>query len=45
MIATYLQALEKFRSDHLKQVHGQWYYDLKGEDMIRAAAPARLKEK
>jgi hypothetical protein len=44
MIATYLQALEKFRSDNLKQVHGVWHYNLQETELIRAAAPARIKD-
>ena len=45
MVATYLQALEKFRSDNVKQVHGMWHYSLAGDELIRAAAPARIKDK
>ncbi|HEV3332337.1 MAG TPA: hypothetical protein VG096_15210 [Bryobacteraceae bacterium] len=45
MIATYLEALEKFRSDNIKQVHGSWFYNLKGDEEVRTAAPAKIKVK
>ncbi len=42
IVATYLQAIEKFRSDNLKTVHGVWYYNLREDLLIRAAPPGRL---
>jgi hypothetical protein len=42
--ALYLEALEKFRTDHIRQEYTLWYYNLAGDTKIRTSAPAKLKE-
>jgi hypothetical protein len=44
MVATYLQALEKLRSDNIRQELGIWYYNIHEDEKIRAAPPARLRD-
>jgi hypothetical protein len=40
----YLEALEKFRSDHIKYVSGWWYYNTSDGKDVRSSPPAKLKE-
>jgi hypothetical protein len=40
----YLEALEKYRSDHITPKLGVWYYNLPGDVEVRASRPAKLKE-
>ena len=42
--AQYLQALEKLRSDNVHIANGGWFYELSGEEKMRAAPPAKLRK-
>jgi hypothetical protein len=42
VIALYLQAVERFRADHLIQEHGLWYFNTVKADRVRTGAPAKL---
>jgi len=43
IVAQYIQALEKFRSDNINQKPSGWYYNLaESENPVRAAPPAKL---
>ncbi len=42
--ALYLEALEKYRSDHIRHEYSLWYYNLPGDAKVRTCRPAKLKE-
>lgn len=42
VIAQYIGTAEKFRSDHIYQEHGCWYYQISGGEQIRTSPPGRL---
>jgi hypothetical protein len=45
IIAQYMQAMEKFRSDNIYEDSYGWYYEIKDSDEeIRTAAPAKIKK-
>jgi len=45
IIAQYMQAMEKFRSDNIYKDYRSWYYKIRGSDeKIRTAPPAKLKK-
>lgn len=45
IIAQYMQAMEKFRSDDIYEEYGEWYYKIKdSNDQIRTAPPAKIKK-
>lgn len=44
VIALYLQAVERFRADHLIQEHGSWYFNMTQTDRVRTGAPAKLQK-
>jgi hypothetical protein len=45
VIALYLQAVERFRADHLIQEHGLWYFNTTKADRVRSGAPAKVQHK
>lgn len=45
IVANYMQATEKFRSDNITLSYGRWYYDLDEEEgQVPAAPPAKLRK-
>ena len=45
IIAQYMQAIEKFRSDNIYEDSHEWYYRIKDSDEeIRTAPPAKIKK-
>lgn len=45
IIAQYMQAMEKFRSDNIYEDYPEWYYSIKDSDeQIRTAPPAKIKK-
>jgi hypothetical protein len=43
MLGQYQEAIEYFRSEHITQKHGAWYYLLpEGEAVVRTSPPVRL---
>ncbi len=45
MVSQYMQAAEKFRSDHIEMDLGTWYYDLPEDARsVSAAEPAKLRK-
>lgn len=45
IIAQYMQAMEKFRSDNIYEDYPEWYYRIKDSDeQIRTAPPAKIKK-
>lgn len=45
IIAQYMQAMEKFRSDNIYEDFHEWYYRIKDSDeKIRTAPPAKIKK-
>lgn len=43
MLGQYQEALEYFRSENIKQVHGSWYYVIEDEGAsVRTSPPVRL---
>lgn len=45
MVSLYLEAVEKYRSDHITLKFGAWYYDMPDEQRIPTAPPARIKDR
>lgn len=46
MIGQYQEAIEYFRSDHIAQKHGAWYYVLpEDEPPVRTSPPVRLTKR
>ena len=44
MVSLYLEAMEKFRSDHIKEEEdGFWYYDVSKGEGLRTSSPRRLR--
>ena len=45
IIAQYMQAMEKFRSDNIYEDFNKWYYKIKdSNDQIRTTSPAKIKK-
>ena len=45
IIAQYMQAMEKFRSDNIYEDYPEWYYKIEDSDEeIRTAPPAKIKK-
>jgi len=44
MVSLYLEAIEKYRSDHIMKEIGLWYYDMPEGQKVRTAPPAKIKE-
>ena len=45
IIAQYMQAIEKFRSDNIYEEYPEWYYRIEDSDEeIRTAPPAKIKK-
>jgi len=45
IIAQYMQAMEKFRSDNIYEIFQKWYYKIKDSDeKIPTAPPAKIKK-
>jgi hypothetical protein len=44
VLSLYLQAIEKFRSDHIELMQGNWIYRTSDKDKIRTCPPAKLRK-
>ena len=44
ILSLYLQAVEKFRSDHIEPIGVFWVYRMSSKDKIRTGPPAKLRK-
>jgi hypothetical protein len=46
IVNQYMQAVERFRADNIRQLHGMWYYRTReGVELIRTAPPSKIIRK